>query len=107
MYTLLESTYTKLAVHWAPWVSVWTPGWMAAVEAGAHDGALRAGAIDAIPANTIKATPRRAARERRRSGRMNATYSHSPLRNSAPERFLTGLSGDVQQYAGGTHGDHK
>ena len=29
----------KLAVHCAPAVRVWTPGWMAAVAAGAHAGA--------------------------------------------------------------------
>src|SRR3954451_1849457 len=97
----------KLAVHWAPWVSVWTPGWMAAVAAGAHTGALRAGAIEAMPLNKTSSAPARPASERRRSGRICPTYPHVTRRNRAPKRDLSGLSGDIEQDSGGTHGDHQ
>src|SRR3954466_10729658 len=45
---------TKFAVHWPPSVTVWTPGWILAVEAGAHadaiDGAMARAAIAAVAA---------------------------------------------------------
>src|SRR4051812_3673633 len=45
---------TKLAVHCPPSVTVWTPGWIVAVEAGAHadaiDGAMARAAIAAVAA---------------------------------------------------------
>src|SRR5437763_7504562 len=43
MYTVLEaSKKTKFAVHCAPAVKVWTPGWIGAVAAGAQVGAALA-----------------------------------------------------------------
>jgi hypothetical protein len=42
-------------VHWAPAVTVWTPGWIAALEAGAHDGAAAAGLAAIAPATTASA----------------------------------------------------
>src|SRR5258706_11765518 len=43
MYTLVPLVKTKLAVHCAPLVKVCTPGWTAAVAAGAHVGVATAG----------------------------------------------------------------
>src|SRR2546423_1881225 len=44
----------KFDVHWAPWVNVWTPGWMAAVAAGAHADA--AGASTSVASTEAPAT---------------------------------------------------
>src|SRR2546421_9417629 len=53
MYVLVPSLKMKLAVHWAPSVNVWTPGWTAAVPAGAH-----APAVDTPAHRTTTATVR-------------------------------------------------
>src|SRR4051794_41263931 len=37
-YTVVPLVNTKLAVHWAPSVSVCTPGWIGAVAAGGPPG---------------------------------------------------------------------
>src|SRR6266540_4244669 len=53
MYTVFEaSKKTKLAVHWAPAVTVWTPGWIGAVAAGAQVGAAAAGGACAATRGT-------------------------------------------------------
>src|SRR4051812_50105556 len=52
---------TKFAVHWPPSVTVWTPGWIVAVEAGAHadaiDGAMARAAIAAGAAEGRRSKP--------------------------------------------------
>jgi hypothetical protein len=50
-----ESKYTKFAVHCAPLVSVWTPGWIVAVAAGAHVGA--AAAVNEVAAAVATSDP--------------------------------------------------
>src|SRR5205807_5765270 len=85
----------------------WTPGCTAAVAAGAHVGALRAGATPATPANTTRAEARRAAAGRTRRVRMGTTYSEGPDCIPAGELLLTGLSGHVQQDPSRPHGDHQ
>src|SRR5205823_13355570 len=42
MYTVVPLVNTKFAVHCAPAVKVWTPGWIGAVAAGAQVGAALA-----------------------------------------------------------------
>src|SRR4051794_26046239 len=42
----------KFAVHWAPSVNVWTPGWIGAVAAGAQADALPARASSAATATS-------------------------------------------------------
>src|SRR5207302_8079658 len=46
----------KLAVHWAPAVNSCTPGWMAALDEGAHVGAAAAVPPDASGANAPTTT---------------------------------------------------
>jgi hypothetical protein len=55
MYTFDPSLKMKCDVHWAPSVSVWTPGWIAAVAAGAH--AEAAGASASVASTDAHATP--------------------------------------------------
>src|SRR3954469_23220611 len=53
-YVVEPSLKTKLAVHCAPWVNVWMPGWTVADSAGAHGDAveaLRASAVRAAGVN--------------------------------------------------------
>jgi hypothetical protein len=50
MYTLPASKKTKFAVHCAPLVKVCTPGWIAAVAAGAHVGAALASVVSVATA---------------------------------------------------------
>src|SRR5947209_3731396 len=97
----------KLAVHWAPAVSVWTPGCTAAVAAGAHAGTLWAGAVPATPAKTRSAEATRAAAGTTRRRRIATTYPHRTAWLLAPELGLPGLSGDVQQDPSRPHGDHQ
>src|SRR3954447_22801776 len=53
MYVLAPSEYTKFAVHWAPSVTVWTPGWTAPVPAAdTADGANAMIASAQMPART-------------------------------------------------------
>src|SRR5690349_11130002 len=53
MYTVFEaSKKTKFAVHCAPAVKVWTPGWIGAVAAGAHVGAALAEGASATTKGT-------------------------------------------------------
>src|SRR3954470_24398624 len=87
----------KFDVHWAPLVSVCTPGWTGAVAAGAHEGALRAGATPATPAKTTSTAARRAAAGRTRSGRITTTYPDGAGRRTAPKPLLSGLIGSVGQ----------
>src|SRR4051812_22177440 len=49
-YVVEPSLKTKFAVHWAPSVNVWTPGWTVAEPAGAH-----ADAVDALNASAVRA----------------------------------------------------
>src|SRR5205085_7802042 len=97
----------KLAVHCAPPVSVCTPGWTAAVAAGAHVGAPWAGAVPATPAKTRRAEDARAATGTTRRRRIATTYPHGTGWIPAPQLRLAGLSGDVQQDPSGPHGDHQ
>src|SRR4051794_25330736 len=46
----------KFAVHWAPSVNVWTPGWSGAVAAGAQADALPARASSAATARSAAAS---------------------------------------------------
>jgi hypothetical protein len=46
---------TKFAVHWAPAVKVWTPGWMVAVAAGAHVGAAEASGSEGMAFGQVDA----------------------------------------------------
>ena len=59
MYVSLPRVKMKLAVHWPePAVSVWMPGWMVALDAGAHADAA-AGASAAAPmASAVARTAR-------------------------------------------------
>ena len=60
---MLPLVNTKFAVHWAPSVSVCTPGWIAAVAAGAHVGAAEACETDGTRTEPV----RRATRMRTRA----------------------------------------
>src|SRR3954453_1582152 len=53
-YTVVPLVNTKLAVHWAPSVSVCTPGWIGAVAAGAHVGAAEACEIDGTSTEPVR-----------------------------------------------------
>src|SRR4029078_4846173 len=59
MKTSVPSVKTKLAVHCAPSVSVCTPGWIAAVGAGAQVGAAPppAGERPNVPSATTAPSP--------------------------------------------------
>src|SRR3954470_4848169 len=59
MYVFVPSLNTKFAVHWAPLVNVWTPGWMVALSAGAQ-----ARAPPAVANSATRATASVAARLR-------------------------------------------
>jgi hypothetical protein len=50
MYVFAPSLKMKFEVHWAPFVTVCTPGWIVAVAAGAHADATGA---SASVANTV------------------------------------------------------
>src|SRR5436309_2476881 len=39
---VMPNRSSELAVHWAPFVNSWTPGWIVAAAAGAHVGAAPA-----------------------------------------------------------------
>src|SRR3954451_22618972 len=54
MNTSVPSVNTKFDVHWPPSVTVCTPGWMAAVAAGAHVGAAAAGSATATAATAMR-----------------------------------------------------
>src|SRR5436190_21209354 len=45
----------KLAVHWAPSVNTWTPGWTVAVAGGAHAGAAAADGRRLAPERAVTA----------------------------------------------------
>src|SRR3954464_7113676 len=59
MKTSVPSVKMKFAVHCAPSVTVCTPGWIAAVAAGAHVGAAPppAGESPNVPSATTAPTP--------------------------------------------------
>src|SRR6476661_254252 len=54
MNTSVPLVKTKLAVHCAPSVVVWTPGWIAADAAGAHVGAAPTGCTDVLRPSTAR-----------------------------------------------------
>ena len=60
----------KLAVHWPPAVSVWTPGWMVAVASGAQATWASAGEG---PTESTPSSPRMAA-ERGENGSSEGTH---------------------------------
>src|SRR4029453_9686939 len=69
MKTLVPSVKMKLAVHCAPSVSVCTPGWTAAVAAGAHVGAAFADdVVTAAPASPSRAQKTATMQLRRMAG---------------------------------------
>src|SRR4051794_1677188 len=59
-YVVEPSLKTKLAVHWAPCVNVWMPGWTVAEAAGAHADAVEALRASAVRAAAVDAASLRA-----------------------------------------------
>src|SRR6185312_15989569 len=89
-YTFVLSQNTKFAVHWAPSVRTWTPGWIVALAAGAHVGAAEADAAPVAHSRARAARRRSRARRcmaglRRRSTVMGAT-THVPRATCADRR---------------------
>src|SRR5213592_4314901 len=64
----------KFAVHWAPSVYIIVPGWIAAVAAGAQDGAASAVPVDAVSPATVRSAEAAVAR-RVRDRRMERNLS--------------------------------
>src|SRR5882724_10395496 len=88
MYVFVPSLNTKFAVHWAPLVNVWTPGWIVALPAGAQARAPGAVTSSATSDAAVSAASLRAFK-------MSASRSYEiPLRvgplRALPYRVLPG-----------------
>src|ERR1700760_1319049 len=83
MYVSAPSVKMKFAVHWAPSVNVWTPGWIVAVAAGAQADAAEGAMASA-------ATAAAAARSRRCMGLPPGSVVRRLKRGRAPELALRG-----------------
>src|SRR5437588_3508720 len=71
----------KLAVHWAPAVNSCTPGWMAALEEGAHVGA----ALAAVPITSGARHPM-AIRAAEAAAHLRGPFSHETRTHFLPGR---------------------
>src|SRR6266508_4444042 len=95
MYTFEASKKMKLAVHCAPSVIVWTPGWIGAVAAGAQVGAATADGASAAASGTATApTVTTAARARanilmNRPLRWRSYCPISAVRDNSPSQGRT------------------
>src|SRR5438874_1954685 len=83
----------KLAVHWPPAVMVWTPGWIAAVAAGAHAGAGLAGPTKTM---SMRAADARAAR-------MAVFTAYVSPRARQPKRASSGCDRGADELLHGGH----
>jgi hypothetical protein len=71
---------TKLAVHWAPFVNVITPGWIAAVSAGAQTGTAAVGvAFATVGAAALTSTARPRTSRTRRTRLMSGYFDGLPV----------------------------
>src|SRR5256886_12935463 len=93
MSTVLEaSEKTKFAVHCAPAVKVWTPGWIGAVAAGAHVGAALAEGASAATNGRATVAHVTAAAKTRASNFMGSSSLGGPHARYRPFGSITPIS---------------